>query len=201
MKELIVSGRTATVERVTSETRIQVSLVVDGQGKTDVRTGVGFLDHMVELLGRHAYMDLTVKAEGDTQIDAHHSVEDVGIALGQALVKALGDKKGIRRFGSVRVPMDEALAEVTLDLSGRAFLVYNVPDLPEKVGDYDSELTEDFLQALATNGGMNLHVNVPYGRNGHHVNEAIFKGLAKALADAVSLEPREKGIPSTKGVL
>ena len=201
MKEQNVSGRTATVERVTSETRIQVSLVLDGQGNADIRTGVGFLDHMLDLLGRHAYMDLVVKAEGDTQIDAHHSVEDVGIALGGALVKALGDKKGIRRFASVRVPMDEALAEVALDLSGRAFLVYNVPNLPEKVGDYDSELTEDFLQALATNGALNLHVNVPYGRNGHHVNEAIFKALAKALADAVSLEPREKGIPSTKGML
>ena len=196
-----MSGRTADVERVTNETRIAVGLNLDGQGKTDITTGVGFLDHMLELLGRHAYIDLTVKATGDTQIDAHHSVEDVAIVVGQALAKAFGDKRGIRRFGSTAVPMDEALAEVTLDLSGRPFLVYNVPELPEKVGDYDSELTEDFLQALATHAAMNLHVNVPYGRNGHHVNEAIFKALAKALAQAIALDSREKGIPSTKGVL
>ena len=193
--------RTAVVERNTAETKISASLNLDGQGKADVRTGVGFLDHMLALLARHAWMDLTLQAAGDTHVDAHHSVEDVGICLGQALAKALGDKKGIARFGSARVPMDEALGEVALDLSGRAFLVYNIPDMPEKVGDYDSELTEDFLQAFASNAALTLHVNVPYGRNGHHVNEAIFKALAKALAQAVSLEPREKGIPSTKGIL
>ena len=196
-----MSQRTATVERGTTETTITVKLSLDGSGKTTIKTGVGLLDHMLELLGRHAWMDVELAATGDTEVDAHHTVEDVGICLGQAVANALGDKKGIKRFGSARVPMDEALAEVTLDLSGRAFLVYNVPELSEKVGDYDSELTEDFLQAFASNAGMNLHVNVPYGRNGHHVNEAVFKALAKALAEAVSLDTREKGIPSTKGVL
>ena len=194
-------SRQARVERTTQETTITVVIELDGSGKTDMSTGVGFLDHMLELLGRHALVDLEVKAAGDVHIDAHHTVEDVGIALGQAIREALGDKKGIRRFGNARVPMDEALAEVALDLSGRPYLVYSVPELPQKVGDYDSELTEDFLQALATNASMNLHVSVPYGRNGHHVNEAIFKGLAKALAEAVRKDERERGIPSTKGML
>jgi imidazoleglycerol-phosphate dehydratase len=193
--------RASAVERATAETKITATLNLDGQGKSDVHSGVGFLDHMLALLARHAWMDLTLKCAGDTHVDAHHSVEDVGICLGQALAKALGDKKGIARFGSSRVPMDEALAEVALDLSGRPFLVYNVPEIPEKVGEYDSELTEDFLQAFSSNAGITLHVNVPYGRNGHHVIEAVFKALAKALAQAVALEPREKGIPSTKGVL
>ena len=193
--------RTAVVERNTAETKISATLNLDGSGKADVRTGVGFLDHMLALLARHAWMDLTLQASGDTHVDAHHSVEDVGICLGQALAKALGDKKGVARFGAARVPMDEALGEVALDLSGRAFLVYNVPDMPEKVGDYDAELTEDFLQAFAANAALTLHVNVPYGRNGHHVIEAVFKALAKALAQAVALDPREKGIPSTKGIL
>ena len=193
--------RTAVVERRTAETTISLSLSLDGQGNADVRTAVGFLDHMLSLFARHAWFDLKIQAAGDTQVDPHHSVEDVGICLGQALAKALGDKKGIARFGSARVPMDEALAEVVLDLSARPFLVCNLPSLPEKVGKYDSELTQDFLQALATNAGITLHVNVPYGRNGHHVHEAVFKALAKALAQAVAFEPREKGIPSTKGVL
>lgn len=193
--------RQATVTRSTRETSITVRLDLDGSGKTDISTGVGFLDHMLELLGRHALVDLDVKAAGDVRVDAHHTVEDVGICLGQALAQALGDKKGIRRFGNARVPMDEALAEVALDLSGRPFLVYTVCPLPEKVGDYDSELTADFFQALATHAGMNLHVNVPYGRNGHHVNEAVFKALAKSLAAAVTIDQREKGVPSTKGIL
>ena len=196
-----MTERTAVVERRTSETEVRVEIDLDGRGTAQVQTGVGFLDHMLELLGKHGMLDLVARATGDTDVDDHHTVEDVGICLGQAVAKALGDKKGIKRFGSARVPMDEALAEVTLDLSGRAFLVYNVPELPDKVGDYDSELTEDFLQAFASKAGMNLHVNVPYGRNGHHVNEAVFKALAKALAEAVSLDTREKGIPSTKGVL
>ena len=193
--------RQATVTRSTRETSITVRLDLDGSGKTDISTGVGFLDHMLELLGRHALVDLDVKAAGDVRVDAHHTVEDVGICLGQALAQALGDKTGIRRFGNARVPMDEALAEVALDLSGRPFLVYAICPLPEKVGDYDSELTEDFFQALATHAGMNLHINVPYGRNGHHINEAVFKALAKSLAAAVMIDQREKGMPSTKGVL
>jgi imidazoleglycerol-phosphate dehydratase len=196
-----VTPRTVVLDRNTAETRITVSLSLDGQGRAEVSTGVPFLDHMLSLLARHAWFDLTLKAVGDTAVDAHHSVEDVGICLGQALAKALGDKKGIARFGSARVPMDEALADVVLDLSGRPFLVCNLPQLPEKVGEYPSELTEDFLQAFSSNAALTLHVNVPYGRNGHHVIEAVFKALAKALAQAVALAPREKGIPSTKGVL
>jgi len=193
--------RTARIERKTAETRITASLTLDGKGTSEIATGVGFLDHMLTLLARHAWFDLSLQAEGDTQVDAHHTVEDVGIVLGQALVKALGDKKGIVRFGAARIPMDEALADVVLDLSGRPFLACTLPPIPEKVGDYDSELTEDFLQAFATNAGLTLHVNVPAGRNGHHVIEAVFKALARALAQAVAFDPRETGIPSTKGVL
>ena len=193
--------RTASVHRQTKETDVTLELNLDGCGSYQIDTGIGFLDHMLTHLSKHGKIDMAIKAVGDLHVDAHHTVEDVGICLGQAIGKALADKKGIRRFGTAQVPMDEALAQVALDLSGRAFLVYNVVELPEKVGDYDSELTEDFLQALASHAGMNLHVNVPYGRNGHHINEAIFKALARALADAVAFEDREKGIPSTKGIL
>jgi len=193
--------RTAETERKTKETTIRLTLDLDGEGKTRISTGVGFLDHMLDLLARHAYLDLAVQAEGDTKVDDHHTVEDVGVCLGDALKQALGDKKGIQRFGSVSVPMEEARADVSVDLSGRPYLIYQTTKLPEKVGTFDTELTREFLGALATHGGMNLHVSVPYGENGHHIMEAIFKALAKALAQAIRPEEREKGVPSTKGVL
>ena len=193
--------RTAEIERKTRETSIRLTLDLDGEGKSRISTGVGFLDHMLDLLARHAYLDLTVKAEGDTAVDDHHTVEDVGICLGDALKQALADKKGIQRFGSASVPMEEARADVSVDLSGRPYLIYQTTKLPEKVGNFDTELTREFLGALANHGGMNLHVSVPYGENAHHVMEAIFKALAKALAQAIKREEREKGVPSTKGVL
>jgi len=193
--------RTADVERKTKETTIRLSLDLDGEGTASIRTGVGFFDHMLDLLARHAYLDLTIEATGDVEVDDHHTVEDVGICLGEAIRKALGDKQGITRFGSASVPMDEARADVSVDLSGRPYLVYKTCALPEKIGDFDAQLAGEFLQALATHGGMNLHVSAPYGENGHHIMEAIFKALAKALAQAVRRDQREKGVPSTKGVL
>jgi imidazoleglycerol-phosphate dehydratase len=196
-----VSERKAEIERKTKETTIRLSLNLDGEGKTSVKTDVGFFDHMLDLLGRHAYIDLTIEASGDVEVDDHHTVEDVGICLGSAIKEALGDKKGITRFGSATVPMDEARASVSVDLSGRPYLVYRTCELPEKIGTFDSQLVGEFLQALATNGGMNLHVEAPRGENGHHIMEAIFKALAKALAQAVKREERERGVPSTKGVL
>jgi imidazoleglycerol-phosphate dehydratase len=193
--------RTATVERKTKETQIALQLTLDGEGKSEVRTGVGFLDHMLDLLARHGLLDLTIKATGDTHVDAHHTVEDVGICLGQALKEALGDRKGIRRFGDCAVPMEDALAQVALDLGGRGALVFNVAFPSEKTGDFDVGLVEEFFRALAANAGMNLHVNVPYGRNSHHVAEAVFKAFARALEQAMQLDPRIKGVPSTKGIL
>ena len=193
--------RKAETERKTKETTIRLALNIDGEGKTQISTGVGFLDHMLDLLARHAYLDLTIEAKGDTVVDDHHTVEDVGICLGDALQKALGDKKGIQRFGSASVPMEEARADVSVDLSGRPYLIYQTTKLPEKIGSFDTELTREFLGALANHGGINLHVSVPYGENGHHIMEAIFKALAKALAQAIKPEEREKGVPSTKGVL
>jgi imidazoleglycerol-phosphate dehydratase len=196
-----MATRKAEIRRKTRETEITLTLVVDGDGTGNVATGVGFLDHMLDLLARHALLNLTVKAQGDTQVDAHHTVEDVGICLGQALREALGDRKGIRRFADAAVPMEDSLAQVALDLGGRGALVYNATFPAPKVGDFDVELVEEFLRALTANAGMNLHVNVPYGRNSHHVAEAVFKALAKALDQAVQLDPRIKGVPSTKGVL
>jgi len=196
-----VSDRTARIERKTKETTIRLTLNLDGEGKAQVKTGVGFFDHMLDLLARHAWVDLAIEATGDVEVDFHHTVEDVGICLGDALKEALGDKAGIARFGSASVPMDEARADVSVDLSGRPYLVYQTCKLPEKIGDFDAQLAGEFLQALATHGGINLHVSAPYGENGHHIMEAIFKALAKALAQAVRREDREKGVPSTKGVL
>ena len=193
--------RTAELERKTKETSIRVRIDLDGAGNVRTDTGVGFLDHMLDLLGRHAYVDLTVEASGDTHVDDHHTVEDVGIVLGEAVKQALGDKKGIARFGWASVPMEEARADVCVDLSGRPHFVYRTCELPEKIGTFDTQLAPEFLQALATHAGMNLHVDAPYGDNGHHVMEAVFKGLAKAFAQAVRRETREKGVPSTKGVL
>jgi imidazoleglycerol-phosphate dehydratase len=193
--------RTAAEARKTTETDTAVSLDLDGDGQTSVSTGVGFLDHMLDLLGTHALFGLEIRASGDTQVDAHHTVEDVGICLGRALVTALGEKKGIRRFAFASVPMDEALAEVSLDLSGRPFLVFDVTFPTEKTGDFDAQLAEEFLRALAMNAGLTLHVRVPYGRNTHHIVEAIFKALARALREAVAADPRITGVPSTKGTL
>jgi imidazoleglycerol-phosphate dehydratase len=192
--------RAATVERTTRETRVRVELRLDGSGTAHSDTGIPFFDHMLEQLGTHAGFDLRVEARGDLEVDAHHTVEDVGLALGQALAQGLGDRAGIRRFGSVAVPMDEALVEVALDLSGRPFVVHEVPVPAETIGTYDTGLTEDFVRALATAGGITLHVRLASGRSPHHVVEAEFKALARALADACAPSGRA-GPPSTKGVL
>jgi len=192
-------ARKSSVARKTRETDIRVTLNLDGEGKSGVTSGIGFLDHMLTLLARHSKLDLEVKAAGDTQVDYHHTVEDVGIALGQALKEALGDKAGIERYGWAMVPMDESLARVALDLGGRAYLVFNVQFPAEKAGDFDMALIEEFMQALANNAGMNLHVEVPYGRNAHHISESVFKALAKSLAQAVRVTGKD--VPSTKGTL
>ena len=194
-------GRTATIRRITKETNIELTLDLDGTGKVSARTGVGFLDHMLDHLGKHSLCDLSVKAKGDLQVDDHHTVEDIAICLGQAIAEALGDKAGIRRYGSASVPMDEALADVAIDLSGRPATVYNVRLSGHKIGTFDTQLIEEFLRRLATVAGMNLHVNVPYGTNNHHIAEAIFKAVAKALRQAVALDARIADVPSTKGSL
>ncbi|MBM4038450.1 MAG: imidazoleglycerol-phosphate dehydratase HisB [Planctomycetes bacterium] len=194
-------SRAAKESRKTKETDVSVSLDLDGQGRTAPATGIGFLDHMLDLFGRHAGFDLEVRAAGDTHVDAHHTVEDVGICLGKALAAALGDKRGIRRFGFASVPMDEALADVSLDISGRPFVVFNAAFPTEKTGVFDAQLVEEFLRALAVNAGLTLHVRVPYGKDTHHIAEAIFKALARALRQAVALDPRVGDVPSTKGVL
>ena len=193
--------RTATIARKTNETDIALSLNLDGRGTVKVSTGVGFFDHMLDLLGRHSLIDLDIAAKGDLHIDGHHTVEDVGLSLGQALDKAIGDKRGIFRYGWAIVPMDESLAQVAVDLSGRPAFVYNVKFNGPTIGTFAVELDEEFLKSLAMAGKLNLHVTVPYGTNDHHVAEAIFKGLAKALRQAVSFDPRNDGVPSTKGSL
>ncbi|MDK1031281.1 MAG: imidazoleglycerol-phosphate dehydratase HisB [Planctomycetia bacterium] len=193
--------RVASVNRKTRETDINVKVDLNGVGEADIATGVGFLDHMLALLAKHSLIDVTVAAKGDLRVDPHHTVEDVGICLGQAIAEALGDKRGIRRFGAAAVPMDESLARVSLDLSARPYLVFNAEFAGDKVGQFDTELVQEFLQALAANAGITLHINVPYGTNNHHISEAIFKALARALREAVALDPREPGTPSTKGVL
>ncbi|MEJ2191188.1 MAG: imidazoleglycerol-phosphate dehydratase HisB [Nitrospirota bacterium] len=192
--------RKVTETRKTRETDISLTLELDGRGKYAVATGIAFLDHMLELMSKHGLLDLTVKAKGDVHVDDHHTVEDVGLVLGAALKRALGDMKGVRRYGSARVPMDEALAEVSLDLSGRPFLVYQV-SYPKRsrIKGFDVDLVQDFLQALSTAAGMTLHVSVPYGRNTHHMVEAVFKALGRAVREAVEVDPRVKGVPSTKG--
>ena len=194
-------NRQATIERKTKETEISLTLDLDGQGRVELATGVGFFDHMLDHLGRHGLFDLSIQAKGDLHVDAHHTVEDVAICLGQAIDQAVGDKAGIFRYGHFAVPMEETLAQVTVDLSGRPVLVYRVDYPGEKVGAFDVELVEEFLRALANNARMNLHVTVPYGTNNHHIAEAIFKALGKALAMAVARDPRRKGVPSTKGAL
>lgn len=194
-------GRTAEVRRETGETKIELAIDLDGSGKASVDTGVPFLDHMLDALSRHSLIDLDVHARGDTHVDDHHTVEDVGIALGQAIDEALGDKKGISRFGHAEVPLDEALVAVTVDLSGRPFMVYNVKIRHHKVGTFATELVNDFMLAFMNAGLMNLHINQRYGRNPHHIIEAMFKALARALKQAVTIDPRVSGVPSTKGSL
>ncbi len=196
------SPRKAIVHRATKETDIRVEWVLDGTGQGKIDTGIRFFDHMLELLAKHGFFDLTAQAKGDLDIDEHHTVEDVGIVMGQALHQALGEKAGIRRFGFAAVPLDETLAQVTVDLSGRPFLVYNVALPDRKIKSFDLGLFEDFFQAFVTHGGLNLHVNLMYGRNPHHIMEAVFKALAKALDQATMSEERLAGkVLSTKGVL
>ena len=193
--------RAGEVHRSTKETDISLEIRLDGEGSYTVETGIPFLNHMLELFARHGFFDLTVKGRGDLDVDAHHTVEDVGLTLGEALKKALGDKHGIRRFGEATVPLDEALVSVVVDLSGRPFLAYNVKLEQERVGTFDVELVHDFLLALTNQVGMNLHVNMISGRNPHHIVEASFKGLARALSQAASYDPRVRGVLSTKGIL
>ncbi|MBS1253172.1 MAG: Histidine biosynthesis bifunctional protein HisB [Anaerolineales bacterium] len=194
-------SRTAQVERETSETQIRLTLNLDGTGRAEIDTGVGFFDHMLTLMTAHGVLDLEVQAEGDTHIDDHHTVEDAGIVLGQAVRQALGDKAGIRRYGHAMVPMDEALALVALDCSGRGLLVFDAEFTRDKIGTFDTELVEEFLRAVAHNAGMTLHVRLLAGANAHHQAEAIFKALGQALRAAVEPDPRREGIPSTKGRL
>ena len=194
-------ARTAKIKRATGETEISVSLNLDGKGEHDIQTSIPFLDHMLTQIARHGLFDLVIKAKGDTHVDFHHTVEDVGITLGQAFEKALGDKKSIRRFADVSLPLNEALAQCVVDISGRSFLVFNV-DLPKaKIGEFDVELVSEFFHAFAGNSGVTLHINSPYWTNLHHIVEAIFKSFARALDQASSLDPRSKGVPSTKGRL
>lgn len=194
-------ARVANIERDTKETRIRLKLDLDGVGRYQIDTGCGFLDHMLSHLARHGFFDLTASASGDLNVDAHHTVEDMGICLGRAINEALGDKKGITRFGSAVVPMEDALAEVAIDLCGRPCCVYNVEYRADKIGDFDVELVGEFLRSLANGALMNLHINVPYGSNNHHIAEAIFKALGRALSQAVSTDPRCSDVPSTKGLL
>ena len=194
-------SRTASIRRETSETRIELALRLDGTGRADVKTGVGFFDHMLTLLSKHSLIDLTVEAAGDLQVDAHHTVEDVGICYGQALAQALGDKAGIRRYGSATVPMDEALVTAAVDLSGRPYCVWRADVPVEMLGTFNAPLAEEFWRGVSSHGALNLHVLCHYGRNTHHIVEAIFKATARALREAVEADPRMSGVPSTKGVL
>ncbi|WP_040292549.1 imidazoleglycerol-phosphate dehydratase HisB [Acetonema longum] len=193
--------RLADIERKTAETAIAAVLNLDGAGTAAIQTGVGFFDHMLTLWTRHGLFDLTLEAKGDMQVDAHHTVEDVGIVLGQAFAAALGDKQGIRRYGTAFVPMDEALATVSLDISGRPYLVYEVPLPAQKVGEFDTELAEEFLRAFAVHAGVTLHVRLLAGKNTHHILEAVFKALGRALDKASRKDERIRGVLSTKGIL
>jgi len=194
--------REGAVARKTKETEVEVAVDLDGGGSSSVATGIGFLDHMLDLLARHSRIDLRVKAKGDLHVDHHHTTEDVGIALGQALKQALGDMKGITRYADVHMPMDEALTRVALDISGRPFLVFDVKFVRAKIGPFDTELVREWFQAFATNAGVTLHVTTLYGGNDHHIAESCFKGLARALRAAVAIDPRAANdVPSTKGTL
>jgi imidazoleglycerol-phosphate dehydratase len=194
--------RSASVKRDTAETKISLSLDLDGIGKADIATGIGFLDHMLTLLARHSLIDMTIKAVGDLEVDDHHTAEDVGIALGQAFRQALGDKKGIVRYADCLMPMDETLTRVAIDISGRPFLVFRTAFPTQKIGTFDSELVREWFQAFAINAGVTLHVETLYGANSHHIAESCYKGLARVLRAAVSVDPRTKDmVPSTKGTL
>lgn len=194
-----MAKRTAKIHRKTKETDVSLELNLDGVGKYQVDTGVGFLDHMLSHLAKHGKIDLVLRAKGDLDVDAHHTIEDIAICLGECLAKALGDKKGIARYGHSSVPMEEAMANVSIDLSGRSSCVYNVEYRTGKIGDFDVECLEEMLRSFANNGKFNLHINVPYGTNSHHIAEAIFKGLGQALAEAVKIIGTD--VPSTKGTL
>ena len=194
--------RKAAVKRKTKETDVEVEVDLDGQGRSSIATGIGFLDHMLDLLARHSRIDITVKAKGDTHIDDHHTAEDTGIVIGQAIAKALGDKAGIVRYADVHLPMDETLTRVAIDVSGRPFLIWKADFSRHKVGEMDTELFREWFQAFAQNAGVTLHVENLYGENNHHIAETCYKGLARALRAAIALDPRQVGrIPSTKGVL
>jgi len=196
-----MSERTANIERKTNETDIKVKLNIDGEGSSAIQTGIAFLDHMLSLFAKHGIFDLEVVCKGDLDVDAHHSVEDIGICLGMALEKALGEKKGIARFAHSYYPMDESLVRSVVDLSGRPFLVYHAKIQRERVGELDAELVEEFWKAFVTHARINLHIELLYGHNAHHVFESIFKSTGRALCLATRMEPRMRGVPSTKGVL
>ena len=194
--------RKASIERQTTETEISASVDLDGKGAYEVKTGIGFLDHMLEQLARHSLIDIKLKAKGDLHIDFHHTTEDSGIALGQAVAKALGDRKGIRRYASLHLPMDETLTRAAIDVSGRPYLIWKVDFSRPKIGDFDTELVREWFQAFAMNAGVTLHIETLYGDNNHHIAESCFKALARALRDAIEIDPRQKDrIPSTKGSL
>ena len=193
--------RCAVIERKTAETQVAVKLNLDGEGKCEIATGIGFLDHMLTLFAKHSFMDLTIKAKGDLEVDSHHTVEDIGIVLGEALKEAMGDKAGIHRYGNCFIPMDETLAQVCLDFSGRPFLIFGAEIPKIKLGNYETEMTEEFFRAVAMNCGLTLHIRVLYGSNVHHIIEAIFKAFARSVAEAAALDPRVKGVMSSKGVL
>ncbi|MCC6511603.1 MAG: imidazoleglycerol-phosphate dehydratase HisB [Pirellulaceae bacterium] len=193
--------RTASIDRQTAETKISLKLTIDGTGSSQIQTGVGFLDHMLTLFAKHGLFDLQVTCDGDTQVDAHHTTEDIGICLGQAFRAALGDKRGITRYGHIVLPMEETLVTVAVDLSGRNYLVFHAPMPSPTIGQFDSELVEDFWYAFASNAMCNFHVLLHYGRNSHHIAEGIFKAAARSLRTATSIDPRQSGVPSTKGQL
>jgi len=195
-------SRRGEARRKTKETEVRVVVDLDGSGRAEIKTGIGFFDHMLEALARHAPYDLEIAASGDLHVDAHHTVEDVGIVLGQALSQALGERRGIRRYGDATVPLDDALARVVVDVSGRPFVAFHAdPPTWQRLGDYDVALTPEFFRALATHGGLTLHVDLLRGQNAHHVVEAVFKAAARALGEATGVDPRVQGVPSTKGTL
>lgn len=193
--------RREKISRSTAETAIELEFAIDGTGKTDIRTGVGFLDHMLTLFANHGRFDLTVACDGDLEVDQHHTAEDIGIVLGQAFNRSIGNKEGIGRYATLSTPMDEALSTVSLDISGRSFLVYNVEGLKEKVGHFDTELVEEFFLAFTRHANVTLHINLQYGKNSHHIIESIFKSFGRALRIASAINPEIEGVPSTKGIL
>lgn len=197
----VAMSRSFEIDRKTAETEIKLVLNLDGSGRSSLSTGLGFLDHMLTLFARHSLVDLEVFCKGDTHVDGHHSAEDIGICLGQAIERSLGDKKGIYRYGHMSLPMDETLVQVAIDFSGRPYFVWNVTFPTPRVGDFDTELVEEYWHAVCVQAKMNLHVNLQYGRNSHHIAEAIFKALARAMRQAWAIDPREPGVPSTKGTL